>query len=419
MSGIMNNYFYGKAGQADYTVEQMPTNRKQLFFTTLRVRLSSMVGVNLLNFLFMLPLLIWLFLGLETSALYTEFNDDTSQDTIDSLRSVEPAVVAEYEQYAAADYKFKKLLEKYGSEDAIEEAFKSAEKISFIEEIITQIPAETEDGETLTKTETKAYEFDKAQWDAIKTDRVEHYTNYYNGLTQARNSNILTTLIIAIPLFMIASVGRPGMMYILRNWARDEHAFIWQDFKAAIKNNWKQSLPLGFLNGLSFVLFFVAWHTYGDMASSSSWLFAIPQGLMVVLLIIWWMMYEVIYVMMVTYEMKLRTLIRNSILITIARLPVAFVILLGTVAVPVLLSFLPQPFSLLVLLLLYALLGFALVGFVQASFANSCFDRFLNPRIEGAEVNKGLYKPDAEEEEAQDEPSEPVREERYWEHKTK
>ena len=58
----MNNYFYGKAGQADYTVEQMPTTRKQLFFTTLKVRFSSMIGINLLHFLFMLPLLIWLFL---------------------------------------------------------------------------------------------------------------------------------------------------------------------------------------------------------------------------------------------------------------------------------------------------------------------------------------------------------------------
>ena len=71
--------------------------------------------------------------------------------------------------------------------------------------------------------------------------------------------------------------------------------------------------------------------------------------------------------------------------------------------------------------LFYALIGFALVGFVQASFSNYCFDKYLNPRIAGAEVNKGIYTPDEDEEEAakQDLPDVPVKEDRYWEHKTK
>ena len=53
---------------------------------------------------------------------------------------------------------------------------------------------------------------------------------------------------------------------------------------------------------------------------------------MVVILILWWMMNEVIFTMMVTYEMSIKTLIRNSLLMSIARLPIAFLILLGTVA---------------------------------------------------------------------------------------
>ena len=122
--------------------------------------------------------------------------------------------------------------------------------------------------------------------------------------------------------------------------------------------------------------------------------------------------------MMVTYDMKLFTLIRNSILMVIARLPIAFLILLGTVAFPLLLMFLPAPYNLLALLLIYLLIGFAFVGFVQASFANSCFDKYLNPRIEGAEVNKGLYHGD-DEETAEDEPEVQVKEDRYWEHKTR
>ena len=58
MGGLMNNYYYGKAGKGDYTVDQMPTTRKQLFFTTLRVRLSSMCALNFFHLVFLIPILI-------------------------------------------------------------------------------------------------------------------------------------------------------------------------------------------------------------------------------------------------------------------------------------------------------------------------------------------------------------------------
>ena len=408
MSGIMNNYFYGKAGQADYTVDQMPTNRKQLFFTTLKVRFSSMVGINLLHFLFMLPLLMWLFLGYQALNIYAGLDEYSTPEIRQQLRDVAPELVDEYEAFEVLDGEFNRLVSQYGSYEKIDAMFEAGEKV---------VLNKTDDeGNTVQEKEiTQDY------WNNdLKTLRAEHYRNYANGLVQQRNSNIMTTLLIAIPLFAIASLGRPGMMYVLRNWARDEHSFMWQDYKEAVKTNWMQSLPLGLLNGLSFLLFFVAWTFYGEQANSN-WIFAIPQGLMLVILIIWWMMNEVIYVMMVTYEMKLFTLIRNSVLMVIARLPIAFLILLGTVVFPFLLLFIPAPFNLLVLLLVYLLIGFAFIGFVQASFANSCFDKYLNPRIEGAEVNKGLYNPDEDEKEAEkeDAPEVLVKEDRYWEHKTR
>ena len=406
MSGIMNNYFYGKAGQADYTVEQMPTNRKQLFFTTLKVRFSSMVGINLMHFVWMLPLLIWLFLGYQTLGLYMGL-DATSDEQREQLRSVAPEIVTEYEAFEKLDNEYQRLVSEYGSREMVEDKLKA-------DQVVTLYKTDEEGN----KVEEK--QIDEAYWnDTILTERADHFKTYSTHLIQQRNGNIITTLLIAIPLFAIASIGRPGMMYVLRNWARDEHSFMWQDYKAAIKGNWKQALPLGIFNGLSFLLFFVAWTFYGEQANSS-WFFAIPQGLMLVRLIIWWMMNEVIYTMMVTYDMKLFTLIRNSVLMVIARLPIAFLILLGTVAVPFILLLIPMPFSFLALLIVYVLIGFALVGFVQASFSNACFDRYLNPRIEGAEVNKGLYQPDPEEEAAakQDMPEVEVKEDRYWEHKT-
>ena len=200
-------------------------------------------------------------------------------------------------------------------------------------------------------------------------------------------------LLIMIPFMALAAVGRPGMMYVLRNWARDEHSFMMQDYKEAIKTNWRQALPIGIFNGLSFFLTFVAYVTYGQMAENS-WFFNIPQALMVVLLAVWWMANELMFPMMITYKMRLRDIVRNSVIISIARLPFAFLILLGTVAVPlaILLLLVPLPFSILVLLVVYGLIGFAFAGFVQASFANSCFDRFQKGSLHGRGLRRDLLR---------------------------
>lgn len=34
----MNNFYYGKSGKGDYTEDDLPANRWQLFWETLRVR---------------------------------------------------------------------------------------------------------------------------------------------------------------------------------------------------------------------------------------------------------------------------------------------------------------------------------------------------------------------------------------------
>ena len=438
MSGIMNNYFYGKAGQGDYTVEQMPTTRRQLFFTTLKVRFSNMVGLNLIQLLFLLPLIVWMYIGGSTaiaffddstasrmngidSSLYESFSAyDVLRTEYDSILSSEEDLVLLTEKLSGVRHNLEQV--RAGKEVTIEEpavveggeptvrAMTEAELIASEENLIKQI-AETEKYKELLG--------DEAYLSALKTDMSEKYLVYNETRTAAMRSNLLTTLIIMIPLIMLADVGKVGAAYVLRNWARDEHSFMWQDFKASIKTNWKQALVIGLINGLSFPVVYVAYVTYGSMAATGGWFYAIPQALMVVILILWWMMNEVIFTMMVTYEMSIKTLIRNSLLMSIARLPIAFLILLGTVAIPVaILLLVPYlEISLLVLLVIYGIIGIALIGFIQASFSNACFDKYLNPRIEGAKVNQGLQQ-EEEDDDDDDTPSSEQKPDRFWEHKT-
>ncbi len=64
MSGFFNSFYYGKAGKADFTPDQLPGNRVQLFFEMLRVRFSGIVGMNLLYALFSVPAIVWTWINL-------------------------------------------------------------------------------------------------------------------------------------------------------------------------------------------------------------------------------------------------------------------------------------------------------------------------------------------------------------------
>jgi len=439
MGGLMNNYFYGKAGKGDYTVEQMPTTRKQLFFTTLRVRLSSMMGLNLLHVLFVLPLIAWVFLSFQTVMLY----------------SSDEAYLLGGEDMQKAYHEFSAYKTQY---EAIENANENATvlnnelngvlyNISEIEKgnkpTVTEA-AIVEGGEptvrelTMEELTIKKAELEKkiqennALLETTPEAKEELRQKYYDAavlydahLNSATKSQVSMALLVMIPLMGLAGIGSTGQMYVLRNWARDEHSFMWQDFKSTIKSNWKQGLVVGLFNGLSLFLCYIAYVTYGDMARTNGQFFIVPQMLMIVLLAVWWMMNEIIFPMMITYDMKVSQLIRNSAIMVIARLPMSLLILVGSMVPAVIALCLPIQISMIVLILFYGLIGFSLTGFVYASYANSCFDRYLNPRIEGAEVNKGLREADDDDDDEDGEgikvsqPEVPVKEDRFWERKSK
>lgn len=297
MSGLMNNYLYGKAGKADFTPDQLPANRFELFLEMMRIHFSGLVAMNLFSVLISLPALVW-------------------------------SVIS----YSALAY------------------------------------------------------------------NAEQMIASGQGPTSALDSTVLLYLLLMIPCIMIITVFNTGVFYILRNWARDQHTFTVSDYKDALAANWKQALLLGLINGLSLPVVYIAYTYYGIMAVNGGSFWYVPQMLVVILLCVWWMANMLITPMMVTYEMSFKTLIRNGIVMTLGRLPWSLLFWGLSVAIPaVILLFVP--YGVVIAALIYLLLGFSLTNFVYVSYANSCFDRFLNPRIEGAQVNMGLRDPNYAEEE--------------------
>ena len=290
---MMNNYFYGKQGKADMTPADLPANRLQLFGAVLKVRWSSLIGINLLYLVAWLPAIVW-----------TGINVITLSAT------------------AAG--------------------------------------------------------------------------NALSALTREDMPGLISMwLLILVPCIAITGPFNAGVTYVLRNWARDQHSFVLSDFRDAVKGNWKQALLVSLVSGLMPFLTYTASRVYGPMMQSSP-VFALFMGLVVLVAITWSMITMLIYPMMVTYDLKFGHLIRNSVLLTVGKLPFAILIKLLTLVVPLLgagiIALAPgaEPHVLLAAALLYLIIMPAFNKLMTVSYANWLCETYMNTRIEGAQTNIGL-----------------------------
>jgi len=212
-----------------------------------------------------------------------------------------------------------------------------------------------------------------------------------------------------MPCLAITGPFTAGLSYVTRNWARDEHAFMWTDFWDAVKLNWKQSLVLSVITGILPIAVYMGWKVYGDMAGRSA-IMVVPQALVVLIAIIWSISITYMHPIVVTYDLKLKDVIRNGILLGVARLPFSIGIRLlhcvpALIAAAVIYFWNPM-IGALILFGYYILIGFGLSRFITASYTNAVFDRFINSRIEGAKVNQGLRNPEEDEDDGDDESAE-------------
>lgn len=219
---------------------------------------------------------------------------------------------------------------------------------------------------------------------------------------------LFSSFVMMIPCILITGPVQAGMAYVTRNWARDEHAFVWSDFKDALKDNWKQALGVSAITSVAPLLMLVCWQFYGGMAQTNGMLFVIPQMITLLLGLVWFLALTFMYPMLVTYKMNLGTVIRNSFMLAIGRLPhvlgVRLIMLSFTIIAGLFIFYTPyMMYAILLLSAYYFFIGNALARFVYASFTNAVFDRYINTRIEGAQVNRGLASETDEDEEAEEE----------------
>ena len=293
---FFKNYFYGKSGQRDFTEKDLPTNRMQLFREVLKVRRSSMVGLNFLYLLCWIPAILWSYLNLvQLSAIAAGISDANLGDLIYSY------------------------------------------------------------------------------------------------------------LLVLFPLSAITGPFTMGISRVLRNWARDEHAYAAGDYFAGAKENWRQGLLYGLINGALPLLVCICWNFYTGMAGGSP-LFYLPLAIALIAGLLWILSAQLMPTLIVTYRLRFTGVVRNAVLMTLAALPKAIAVKIATLAIPVVLLLLMQfapaalRWAVPAALVLYAIFWLSFNRLITASYANACCEKYLNPKIEGAGVDIGLRRTEHREE---------------------
>ena len=204
-----------------------------------------------------------------------------------------------------------------------------------------------------------------------------------------------TYLLILWPLIAITGPATAGMSYVSRNWARGQHSFMVSDFWEHARKNWKQALCVSTITGALPGLLLFLWRFYGALAESMSGLFIIPEVIVLIAALLWLLMLQVVYTMMVTYKLTLRQLLGNAMRMALGKLPLFLGLRLLTSILPlgIAIVFLYFPeratFPLAIGGFFYLVFGLALNRLIYASLANAMCEAYINPSI-GAPVNIGM-----------------------------
>lgn len=118
----------------------------------------------------------------------------------------------------------------------------------------------------------------------------------------------------------------PGFSYVLRNFARQEHAWVASDVIEHIRKNWKQGLLLMVIDTIAFGVIIFNYLYYTNVMAPSTLTLALRWAI-VLIGIVYFMMHFYLYQIMVTVRLSMFQLLRSALVLTVAHLPKNLMIL--------------------------------------------------------------------------------------------
>ena len=216
-------------------------------------------------------------------------------------------------------------------------------------------------------------------------------------LLSVQNSFILYAGLILTSV--IAAVGLSGGMYVVRNMVWTEGIFVTNDFWRGIKLNYKNALQtvlfftIILLLAGSMIQFAEFSIVVNNLVGGKLVMMRISQGTSYVLLALAAMMSFWMIALGVNYKLSFFGMIRNSFLITMSTLPQT--IFFGVLALlPFVLFLIGGSMLITIGIVLVILFGISYALLVWLDFAQWVFDKYINPKLKGAKVGRGIYNKD-------------------------
>jgi len=197
----------------------------------------------------------------------------------------------------------------------------------------------------------------------------------------------LLSVFLCLPMITVGP-AQAGMTYILRNFSREEHAFLWSDFIEHAKKNFKQSMIVGSINLFITVLVIVLINFYFSLPGSL--LITAASTILIVVFVIFMMMSMYIYPMMVTFNLTIRQLYKNALSFAIMKLIPNLLILILCSAL-VIVSFYFNP-----------IIGYILFFFITMALISFITNFYVYPKIDKYMIQPTLQKEEDEQVPVQD-----------------
>lgn len=179
------------------------------------------------------------------------------------------------------------------------------------------------------------------------------------------------SLFLGIPV-ITTGPAQAGFTYVMRNFSRREHAFMWSDFKEHAVSNLKQSLMITIIDFL-IVLFLFIDFIICTKSGMNSILVTISVYIIALLSLIFLMMHLYIYPMLVTFKLSLKHIYKNALIFAIAR----FLPNLGIVLLCFVLLVIPILFVTPIGAILLCLITLSTVGLITNFYAFPTLEKYM------------------------------------------
>lgn len=193
-------------------------------------------------------------------------------------------------------------------------------------------------------------------------------------------SPVVMIVLISLAILLAITFGwiNTGAAYVLRGLFRGDPVFIWSDFFYAIKRNFKQAFLMGILDFICIVVLVVDFIFFYN--KTGSYLNDVMYFMIFAIAIIYIVMRFYMYQLLITFDLKIMKILKNSLIFTVLGIKRNLMALLGIIVVIVLnvlliVAFLSIGVSIpLVLPFFYVM---ALMGFITTYAAYPVIDKYM------------------------------------------